>query len=151
VNALPMSRWNGTPQLIKREGLWDPAGVEFPKHPDWVSVARLAAAGVAYRAGFSLEGIEQVKVIVAEALSHCLHEGREGDRLKLSFAIDDDVLVISVSDPAFRPALARSHIRNGENELFIDGLFLIRCLAHHLEYAFSPESGLTLRIRKSIA
>ncbi len=154
MSTSAMSRYNGETHF-ERQGLWDPLGIEIPRHADWVAVARLAAAGIAYRAGLTYEGVEEVKVIVAECLSYCIQHGRPGGRLRLSFEKATDALVITVQDPTFSVATAAASSPKFRDESdvrsYIDGLFLIRGLAQNLEYMVSPTEGLTLRVRKNIA
>ncbi|MDQ6766612.1 MAG: ATP-binding protein [Candidatus Eremiobacteraeota bacterium] len=137
---------------IRQEGLWDPVGLELPKNAAWVGVARLAAAGIGYRAGMSFDAIEDIKVIVAEALSHCIQHGRPGGRLRISFEANADSLAVTVNDPSFPVAPSPPKDRNGSSyRAFVDGLFLIRGLADEVDYVVSPSEGLTLRIRRAIS
>ena len=132
-------------------GLWDPVGLELPKNPAWVGVARLAAAGIAYRAGMAYDAIEDVKIIVAEAVSYCIAHGPPGGRLRISFKADTGSLTVEVRDPDF-PSMT-SPLKDGDGSTyrtFVDGLFLIRGLADNVEYVTTPSEGLTLRIRRSI-
>ena len=136
---------------VGTEGLWDPAGLELPKDPAWVAVARLAAAGIAYRAGASYDAIEDVRVIVAEAVSFCIQHGKPGGRLRISFEAPAGALVVIVRDPDF-PVMTSPKRHNGSNQLdFIDGLFLIRGLADDVEYSATATDGLTLRVTRKIA
>jgi serine/threonine-protein kinase RsbW len=133
------------------QGLWDPTGLELPKDPAWVGVARLAAAGIAYRAGLSYEAIEDIKVIVAEAMSYCIQYGGAVGRLRISFESGVDHLIVTVRDPGFPvvESLPKDHDGSGYR-IFVDGLFLIRGLANDVEYTADTRDGLTLRIRRDI-
>jgi serine/threonine-protein kinase RsbW len=134
------------------QGLWDPVGLELPKNPAWVGVARLAAAGIAYRAGMAYDAIEDVKIIVAEAVSYCIQHGQPGGRLRISFKADTKSLTVEVRDPEFPAITGPPKDREGSNyRTFVDGLFLIRGLADDVEYIATPSEGLTLRIRRGIA
>ena len=134
------------------QGLWDPVGLELPKNPAWVGVARLAAAGIAYRAGMAYDAIEDVKIIVAEALSYCIAHGGSGGRLRISFKADTNSLTVEVRDPDFPNIASPSTDRDASAyPTFADGLFLIRGLADNVDYIVTPGEGLTLRIRRSIA
>ena len=132
-------------------GLWDPVGLELPKHPAWVGVARLAAAGIAYRAGMTYDAIEDTKIIVAEAVSYCIQHGPPGGRLRISFTADTKSLTVEVRDPHFPTVTTPPKNRDGSTyQTFVDGLFLIRGLADDVEYIATPSEGLTLRIRRGI-
>ena len=135
----------------EEHGLWDPVGLELPKNAAWVGVARLAAAGIAYRAGMTYDAIEDVKIIVAEAVSYCIQHGRPGGRLGISFKADTRSLTVEVHDPDFPTASDSTRKRERwTDRAFIDGLELIRGLADQVEYIATPGDGLTLRIRRGI-
>lgn len=145
------SRVSPMSNLSQQEGLWDPVGLELPKNPAWVGVARLAAAGIAYRAGMSYSAIEDVKIIVAEAVSYCIQHGGPGGRLRISFEASSDALSVTVRDPEFPASESPKKDRNGSSyRTFVDGLFLIRGLADEVDHTVSPADGLTLRIRRGI-
>jgi serine/threonine-protein kinase RsbW len=125
--------------------------LELPKNPAWVGVARLAAAGIAYRAGMSYEAIEDIKVIVAEAVSYCIQHGGSRGRLRIAFKASTKSLTVEVRDPDFVAKMsAPASGKAASNRTFVDGLFLIRGLADDVEYVESPGEGLLLRIRRSI-
>jgi serine/threonine-protein kinase RsbW len=65
-----------------------------PALPEYVRLARLTAAGVASRLGFSYDDVEDLRIAVDE-LCYLLvgAEGRAGG-ITLRFAVDDDALVI---------------------------------------------------------
>jgi len=139
-------------RMNTEQGLWDPVGLELPKHPAWVGVARLAAAGIAYRAGMAYDAIEDTKIIVAEAVSYCIQHSQPGGRLRISFIADTTSLTVEVHDPDFPTVTSPPKDRDGSTyRTFVDGLFLIRGLADEVEYVATPSEGLTLRIRRSIA
>jgi serine/threonine-protein kinase RsbW len=125
--------------------------LELPKNPAWVGVARLAAAGIAYRAGMSYDAIEDIKVIVAEAVSYCIQHGGPSGRLRISFKASAKSLTVEVRDPDFAAkTIERPDDKVASNRTFVDGLFLIRGLADDVEYVESPSEGLLLRVRRSI-
>ena len=127
----------------------EPIDLELPKKPVWVGVARLAAAGIAYRAGLPFDTIEDVKIIVAEAVSYCIQHGTTEGRLRLRFELNGDDLIITVTDPTFPATPQPPRDRNGSSYArFVDGLFLIRGLADEVEFCSNAGNGLTLRIRR---
>ena len=152
-----MSTHSAGPREISAEanaeqGLWDPVGLELPKNPAWVGVARLAAAGIAYRAGMAYDAIEDVKIIVAEALSYCIAHSPPDGRVRISFKADTQSLTVEVRDPNFPSVPSPAKDRDGSSyQTFVDGLFLIRGLADNVEYVVTPSEGLILRIRRRIA
>ncbi len=129
----------------------EPIDLELPKNPLWVSVARLAAAGIAYRAGLAFDTIEDVKIVVAEAVSYCIQHGKREGRLHLRFELGDHRFVVTVHDPTFSPEQQPPRGRNGSGDrVFVDGLFLIRGLADKFDFTVAPGAGLTLRIQTGI-
>jgi serine/threonine-protein kinase RsbW len=123
--------------------------LELPKNPIWVSVARLAAAGIAYRAGMPFDTIEDIKVIVTEAVSYCIQHGSREGRVRLRFDLGADDVVLTLSDPTFPPQPPRD--RDGSSyRTFVDGLFLIRGLADEVDFNTTAGNGLTLRIRRGL-
>lgn len=129
----------------------EPIDLELPKNPVWVSVARLAAAGIAYRAGMPFDTIEDIKVIVAEAVSYCIQHGGPEGRLHLRFDLGKDQLALTLTDRNFPHALQPPRDRNGSTyRTFVDGLFLIRGLADEVDFDLNEHNGLTLRIRRGV-
>jgi len=61
----------------------------FPAKPDYFLAVRLAVSGVAERAGFTIDDIEDIKVASAEACTLLLCAGRE--RIAISMALGDSI------------------------------------------------------------
>jgi anti-sigma regulatory factor (Ser/Thr protein kinase) len=49
-----------------------PLELTFPAQSEWVSVVRLATAGVASRMGFSYDEVEDIKLAIAEACNNAI-------------------------------------------------------------------------------
>lgn len=146
-----MSAEAGLAGMNDQLSLGEPIDLELPKNPVWVSVARLAAAGIAYRAGMPFDTIEDIKVIVAEAVSYCIQHGSREGRLHLRFDLGENDLAITLTDSNFPHGLQRPRDRNGSSyQTFVDGLFLIRGLADEVEFDSDERNGLTLRIRRGV-
>lgn len=146
-----MSAEAGLAGMSHQLSLGEPIDLELPKNPVWVSVARLAAAGIAYRAGMPFDTIEDIKVIVAEAVSYCIQHGSHEGRLHLRFELGENDLAITLTDSNFPHGLQRPRDRNGSSyQTFVDGLFLIRGLADEVEFDSDERNGLTLRIRRGV-
>lgn len=123
--------------------------IVLPKDPTWVAAVRLTTSAVGHRLGISIESIDDLKIIVAEACSYCIHSGG-GGRLHVAFVPQDHVLTIRVDDPQFaRPA---GHTTENPGEVFDSeaGLFIIKSLADHVDYEYVAGRGLTLTVRKSL-
>ena len=55
--------------------------LKIPSKAEWVAVARLAVAAVASRLRFSVDEIEDVKLAIAEACTHCIQHATGSDGL----------------------------------------------------------------------
>lgn len=123
----------------------------IPAVPEWVGVARLAAAGIGNRIGLSIEDIEDLKLAVAESCNCCIQNGGTGD-VAISFGIEDDRLSVGVAragsgqkQPQAAPAAA-----DDESDLDGLGVFLIRALMDDVAYAADRASGTRLTLTKLI-
>jgi anti-sigma regulatory factor (Ser/Thr protein kinase) len=124
-----------------------PVDLDLPRDPDWVGVARLASAAIAYRVGLPYDSIEDVKVMVAEAVSYCIQHSPAGGRLHITFEANPTELAINVKDPDFPLRLAAAG--SDGSFTFIDGLLMIRALADDFEYKANRD-GLSLQMSKAI-
>lgn len=79
---------------LKKEDLIE---LTFPLKPEYVSLVRLAVSGVASRAGFDIEDIEDIKVSVSEVCNRIIgvsEEGATDRRGRIAFAISGERLEI---------------------------------------------------------
>lgn len=82
------------------EGFEGEVRLTMPASPPLLRVARLAAAGLAGRLGFTFDEIEDVKIAVDELCFVIVgNRGRDGD-LSLVYRADGDALVIEGEGPA---------------------------------------------------
>lgn len=74
----------------------DRIGITLPNKADYVSVARLAASGIASRVGFDIETVEDIKVAVSEVCSRIIRTaaGQKG-QYSIFFEIFHNELVIT--------------------------------------------------------
>jgi serine/threonine-protein kinase RsbW len=124
--------------------------LRIPAVPEWVGVARLAAAGIGSRIGLSIEDIEDLKLAVAEACTCCIQNAGAGDvRIGATFA--EDQITFSV-ERAGAGGSARSGPAStgGESELGGLGVFLIRALMDDVTYVSDPASGTKLTLTKTL-
>lgn len=77
-------------------GLLDRVELALPFKPEYVSVARLTASGIASRVGFDIDTIEDIKVSVAEVCNRIVRAG-EGlnSSYRIVFSIHERKIVIS--------------------------------------------------------
>lgn len=78
----------------------DKITLQLPVKAEYVSVARLAASGVAYRMGFDIDTVEDIKVAVSEVCSRIISvsDGSAGE-YNIRFDISETKLTIDfISD-----------------------------------------------------
>ena len=124
--------------------------LRVPSRPEWVALARLAAATVANRLRFSIEDIEDVKLAVAEACGAVIqHEGR-GEFIELTCEAVDDALRVRVRDAGRHGVHATGNQRMNLDEARLAGLgiFLIRTLMDEVSYDVHPQHGTELLMMK---
>lgn len=73
----------------------DKIGITLPYKAEYVSVARLTSSGIASRAGFDIETVEDIKVAVSEVCSRIISTASGFDgQYEIQFEIDKNELVI---------------------------------------------------------
>jgi serine/threonine-protein kinase RsbW len=82
--------------------------VEFPARPEFLRLARLAAADVATRAGFDYEEVEDLRIAVSELCA--LISVDETQTVSLRFRLGEDRVEVSGSTPYLGAELAANHL-----------------------------------------
>ena len=127
--------------------------LRIPSRPEWVALARLAAATVPNRLRFSIEEIEDVKLAVAEACTAVIQHEGHGEFIDLTCEALSDSLRIRVRDSG-RHGL---HLAEAPNMNFDEariaglGIFLIRTLMDEVSYDVSAQVGTDLLMVKRVA
>ena len=76
----------------------DRIAIKLPCKAEYVSVARLTASGVANRAGFDLDTVEDIKVAVSEVCSRIISVAENSSKhYEIDFNICENKLVINFS------------------------------------------------------
>lgn len=119
--------------------------LRIPCKPEFVSVARLAVAGIANRLHFTVEEIEDVKLAVAEACTNCIQRSPDAREISLLSEILPEELRISVSDHTVHSPSESDAPELGSGGL---GVFLIRSLMDDVDYRVDERSGTVLRMVK---
>lgn len=140
--------------------------MKIPASAEWVRVVRLATAGVAGRAGFSYDDVEDIKLAVAEACNnailHCVgssqNEPKELPLVTIAWELLDDGLRISVSDTgrleeplALKPR--SSLVENTVLEQLPEsglGLLLIESLMDEVQHESGPHVDTTIHMTKRL-
>jgi serine/threonine-protein kinase RsbW len=123
--------------------------LRIPSQPEWVALARLAAATVANRLSFSLEEIEDVKLAVAEACTAVIQHEGHGEFIQLTCEALSGALRVRVHDSG-RHGVHADGQRMDFDEARIAGLgiFLIRTLMDEVSYDVHPQLGTDLLMVK---
>ncbi len=123
--------------------------LRIPAEPEWVGVARLAAAGIASRLDVPIEDLEDLKLAVAEACNCCIQNGGSGD-LRIACDLHPDHISITVERAG---ALGKSPAptqQSDDGELGGLGVFLIRALMDDVTYVSDAASGTKLTLIKQL-
>jgi serine/threonine-protein kinase RsbW len=127
--------------------------LRVPSRPEWVALARLAAATVANRLRFSIEEIEDVKLAVAEACTAVIQHEAHGEFIDVTCEALADLLRIRVRDSG-RQGVARAQAPNmnfDEARIAGLGVFLIRTLMDEVSYDVSPQGTDLLMVKRLTA
>jgi serine/threonine-protein kinase RsbW len=127
--------------------------LRIPSRPEWVALARLAAATVANRLRFSIEEIEDVKLAVAEACTAVIQHEGHGEFIDVTCEALADLLRIRVRDSG-RQGVARAQAPNmnfDEARIAGLGVFLIRTLMDEVSYDVSPQGTDLLMVKRLTA
>ncbi|HKU82116.1 MAG TPA: ATP-binding protein, partial [Candidatus Tumulicola sp.] len=117
--------------------------------PEWVALARLAAAAVANRLQFSIEEIEDVKLAVAEACTAVIQHEKHGEFIELSCEVHPDELRIRIHDAGRHLKSSRPAAMDFDEARVAGlGVFLIRTLMDEVSYEVHPEMGTDLHMTK---
>jgi serine/threonine-protein kinase RsbW len=127
--------------------------LRIPSRPEWVALARLAAASVANRLHFSIEELEDVKLAVAEACTAVIQHESHGEFIDLTCEALTDSLHIRVRDSGRRDArnLESPKISYEEARIAGLGVFLIRTLMDEVTYDVNAQTGTDLLMIKRLA
>ncbi len=127
--------------------------LRIPARPEWVALARLAAATVANRLSFSIEELEDVKLAVAEACTAVIQHENHGEFIQLTCEALSGALRVRVHDSGRHGVEATDGRSMDFDEARIAGLgvFLIRTLMDEVSYDVHPQLGTDLLMVKRLA
>ncbi len=72
----------------------DQIELELPGSPEYGRVARIAAAHLALRRGFSLNEIDDLRLVMDEAVVMLLGPGSDAERLDITYTVDGDTVKV---------------------------------------------------------
>ncbi len=126
--------------------------LKIPAKAEWVAVARLAIAAVASRLRLSVDEIEDVKLAIAEACTHCIQHATGSDAIEITCEALSDSVHITVRDRGTTPRLGDVEKLTGDDGRTEElGVFLIRALMDKVEYTTDATSGTELRMIKYVS
>lgn len=135
-----------------------PLEMTFPALSEWVSVVRLATAGVASRMGFSYDEIEDIKLAIAEACNNAIlyaHPEKTGQIIRVQWLPCARHLEISVIDSG---SLEPHQLLLGESKNNLEelpeggmGLLLIQAMMDEVEQSTTPQGNTVLRMIKRLS
>jgi len=113
-------------------GIVDEIIMQLPKKADYVSLVRLTASGIASRAGFDIDTIEDIKVAISEVCNKIISYGPEhcNDHYKITFRLFPNEFKVLFNVP---DQLARTMFEGEEGDfarLIISSLmdeFTVKC------------------------
>jgi serine/threonine-protein kinase RsbW len=134
-----------------KNGHKDEVVLVLPNKPDYVSVARLTASGIASRMGFDVETVEDIKLALAEACTNAIKHGccEESKEYKVKFGVEQNCLTISISDKGCgvdKREICQPDFQNPKEGGL--GIFIIHTLMDEVELERLPGSGFTLTMKK---
>lgn len=123
----------------------------LPNKPEYVSLARLAASGIAGRMGFDVETVEDIKLAVAEACTNAIKHGccEENSEYRIEFGVGAKCLTISIADRGCgmdKKDLYQPDLQNPREGGL--GLFIINTLMDGVEFKTAPNTGFTITMKK---
>src|SRR5215204_2298893 len=131
-------------------GLGRVVRLTIPAKAEYISLSRLALAGLSRVREFSDETLADLKLALTEACSNSVrHAYDEGEgHVDISFELRDDRLIVEVSDDGsgFEPDVSPSNGRNEELNEGGLGIAIIRSIADEVEIGGGP-AGKGSRLR----
>ena len=120
--------------------------ISLPSMPEFVSMARLSVASAANVMGFSIDDVEDLKVVVSEACTNALRHGCcNAETYDLYYRLYEDRLEICVEDKGdgYEPDAIEEPLLTGD-QVGGFGLFIIKSLMNEVEVV--SDKGVGTRI-----
>lgn len=106
----------------------DKISLVIPKKSDYISLARLVTSGIGNSMALDVDQIEDIKVSIGEACINSLIS-KEKDEVSIDFEIDEEKIVIKVSDVI--EIIPEDVMEKREREL---GILIIKSLVDRVEF-----------------
>lgn len=130
--------------------------LQLPPDPKYIHVVRLTAAGVASRAGLSIEDVDDLKVAISEAFTNAIDhafEGREARAVTVRLTPTPEHLSIEIIDEGVGFDAAGRDFKK-EADLSGDGglgLYLVHQYMDEVKIESAPGSGTRVIMKKRLA
>ena len=106
----------------------DVISFSIPRKPDYISLVRLTASGIAHSMALDIDCIDDIKVSIGEACLNALSLNVT-EEISLVFEVDEDKLCIKVKD--VKENIPKELNQSKEREL---GLLIIRSLMDEVKF-----------------
>ncbi|MDD9271014.1 anti-sigma B factor RsbW [Paenibacillus sp. GCM10023248] len=137
-------------------------GLTIPAQAEYLDIVRLTLYGVASKAGFSFEDIEDMKVAVAEACNNAIlhaYEHAQSGTVEIRFEQQDGCLQIAVKDQGASfhyvqrdsEAVTLHHKSIGEAAVGGLGIFLMQALMDDVQVRTNSGQGTEVVMKKQLA
>lgn len=122
--------------------------MEISSNPEYVSIIRLTASGIANKIGFSIDDIEDIKVAISEACTNAIKHSTN-EIFYITFKILENGLYIEIEDKGRGydvNSLPKPDLENPkENGL---GLFIIQALMDEVSIDSKENQGTIIKMTK---
>ena len=122
--------------------------MEIIADPDYVSIIRLTASGIANKIGFDIDTIEDLKVAISEACTNAIKHS-DDDKVVIEFKEIINGLEVEVKDSG-KGYDVNSIVKPEPEELKENGLgvFIIQSLMDEVVISSNENEGTTIRMIK---
>ncbi len=134
------------------------AELRIPADPQYILVAKRAAAGMASVAGLGLEALDELNIAIAEACEHTIRAadaaGLVDAKLRISFRVQEDALRVDVRlvggkaevrEPTSAPVGSAAISTSAAVELAVQ---MLRCFADDVDYQAIGDGLMRVRLAK---
>lgn len=122
--------------------------MEISSNPEYVSVIRLTASGIANKIGFPIDDIEDMKVAVSEACTNAIKHS-DDDKFDIIFKILENGLTIEIHDNGIGYDVNSIKTPDLENPRESGlGLFIIKTLMDDLSIESVENEGTVIKMTK---
>ncbi len=119
-------------------------------NPDFVSIIRLTASGIASKMGFTLDEIEDIKVSISEACTNAIKHSKK-DEFGVKFFVYNKKLVIEVLDNGIGYDVDSVEIPDPKNPKTSGlGLFIIKSLMDDVDVKSCDDCGTIITMTKML-